>query len=288
MEDVIGHYGGRLLVAIAGVGIALACLVAVLRFIRNRGPLPFLRASRGRENRLQVLDSIPVDTRRRLVLVRRDNVEHLIMIGGPTDVVVESRIVAEGDADHDDIPETFPAATFYDDGETEDDHAFEDGRGDVPPRPAFTPPWREEQARPPMRPADAWRNRAESRFNSEEAPGEPRPAPESAVSAKPAPPPETPRQASPSPNTMAAAAKPNQKAAAISEQMNDFERMLEAEMAARLEAGRANQQRPQPTAARPPVTPATPRSTGGPPAPANPDQRAMQAQMARIFGGDNS
>src|SRR5690606_22970669 len=30
--------------------------------------------------------------RRRLVLVRRDEVEHLIMIGGPTDIVIESRI----------------------------------------------------------------------------------------------------------------------------------------------------------------------------------------------------
>ena len=33
---------------------------------------------------------------RRLVLIRRDNVEHLIMIGGPQDVVVESGITASG------------------------------------------------------------------------------------------------------------------------------------------------------------------------------------------------
>jgi hypothetical protein len=34
-----------------------------------------------------------VDGRRRLVLVRRDNVEHLLMIGGPSDIVVEPNIV---------------------------------------------------------------------------------------------------------------------------------------------------------------------------------------------------
>src|SRR5581483_1340423 len=34
-----------------------------------------------------------VDGRRRLVLVRRDNVEHLLMIGGPADLVVEPNIV---------------------------------------------------------------------------------------------------------------------------------------------------------------------------------------------------
>src|SRR5262249_17504940 len=34
-----------------------------------------------------------VDNRRRLILVRRDNVEHLLMIGGPSDIVVEPNIV---------------------------------------------------------------------------------------------------------------------------------------------------------------------------------------------------
>jgi hypothetical protein len=40
-----------------------------------------------------VIDAAAVDGRRRLVLIRRDNVEHLLMIGGPTDVVVELNIV---------------------------------------------------------------------------------------------------------------------------------------------------------------------------------------------------
>jgi hypothetical protein len=48
---------------------------------------------RGRQPRLAVIDYASVDGRRRLILIRRDNVEHLVMIGGPTDVVVESNIV---------------------------------------------------------------------------------------------------------------------------------------------------------------------------------------------------
>jgi flagellar protein FliO/FliZ len=48
---------------------------------------------RGRQPRLAVIDTASVDTRRSLVLIRRDNVEHLIMIGGPTDVVIEPNIV---------------------------------------------------------------------------------------------------------------------------------------------------------------------------------------------------
>jgi len=44
------------------------------------------------ERRLAVVDQANVDGRRRLVLVRRDDVEHLIMTGGPVDVVIETGI----------------------------------------------------------------------------------------------------------------------------------------------------------------------------------------------------
>jgi hypothetical protein len=62
----------------------------VRRFAGNRLGA---NANRGRMPRLAVIDAAAVDGRRRLVLVRRDNVEHLLMIGGPTDIVVEPNIV---------------------------------------------------------------------------------------------------------------------------------------------------------------------------------------------------
>src|SRR2546429_7129608 len=49
--------------------------------------------ARGRQPRLAVIDAATVDGRRRLVLIRPDNVEHLLMIGGPSDLVVEPNIV---------------------------------------------------------------------------------------------------------------------------------------------------------------------------------------------------
>src|SRR5215467_3371735 len=55
-------------------------------------------ATRGRQPRLAVIDQATVDSRRRLVLIRRDNVEHLLIIGGPSDVVVEQNIVRAGTA----------------------------------------------------------------------------------------------------------------------------------------------------------------------------------------------
>lgn len=51
------------------------------------------RHSKGRQPRLSVTDAAVVDDKRRLVLVRRDNVEHLVMIGGPGDIVIETNIV---------------------------------------------------------------------------------------------------------------------------------------------------------------------------------------------------
>jgi flagellar protein FliO/FliZ len=62
----------------------------VRRFASNRLGA---NTQRGRMPRLAVIDAAAVDGRRRLVLVRRDNIEHLLMIGGPTDIVVESNIV---------------------------------------------------------------------------------------------------------------------------------------------------------------------------------------------------
>ena len=46
------------------------------------------------EPRLAVMEQAYVDRTRRLVLIRRDDVEHLIMTGGPVDVVIETGITA--------------------------------------------------------------------------------------------------------------------------------------------------------------------------------------------------
>jgi flagellar protein FliO/FliZ len=47
---------------------------------------------KGRERRLGVVESAAIDSHRKLILIRRDNVEHLIMTGGPVDVVIETGI----------------------------------------------------------------------------------------------------------------------------------------------------------------------------------------------------
>jgi hypothetical protein len=75
--------------------VAVLVLIGVVAWLVRRfaGNRLGGNANRGRMPRLAVIDAAAVDGRRRLVLVRRDNVEHLLMIGGPTDIVVEPNIV---------------------------------------------------------------------------------------------------------------------------------------------------------------------------------------------------
>lgn len=82
----------RLVLAIGGVGVALLILIFVLLFLKRRNSPLFIKGGKAREARLMVLDAAAVDPKRRLVLIRRDEVEHLIMIGGPTDIVIETGI----------------------------------------------------------------------------------------------------------------------------------------------------------------------------------------------------
>ncbi|MCF6198653.1 MAG: hypothetical protein L3J67_04520 [Hyphomicrobiaceae bacterium] len=48
------------------------------------------------EKRIGAIETASIDSRRKLVLIRRDNVEHLIMTGGPVDVVIETGISSSG------------------------------------------------------------------------------------------------------------------------------------------------------------------------------------------------
>jgi hypothetical protein len=150
--------------------------------------------------RLAVIDAAAVDGRRRLVLVRRDNVEHLLMIGGPTDIVVEPNIVRATPAREQaaqrpvasELPRipTIPDSAAWSDGEDLDrpePHLPE------PPRPA-RPAFADEVRRPApaiaeRRPEPAGRGDPMAGFVPEPM-QRPEPRPEPRVDA---PPPRMPR-----------------------------------------------------------------------------------------------
>ncbi|WP_448113734.1 hypothetical protein [Mesorhizobium amorphae] len=72
--------------------VLLVILLVIVRLIRGLTFGTYVAGGKNRKTRLAVMDATAVDSHRRLVLVRRDDIEHLILIGGPTDVVVERDI----------------------------------------------------------------------------------------------------------------------------------------------------------------------------------------------------
>ena len=94
--------------ALAAAAIAFLAAAGLLSFIfrltfGRRLRLP--RNGRARPPRLGTVDAFDLDRQRQLVIIRRDNVEHLLMIGGPNDVVIESEIIRAESRDPRDLRE---------------------------------------------------------------------------------------------------------------------------------------------------------------------------------------
>jgi flagellar biogenesis protein FliO len=89
---MFGSWGGMILQVTITLVVVLVLIAAVYWLVRRYSSGGLGRIGRGRVPRLAVIDAMAVDGRRRLVLVRRDNIEHLLLIGGPSDIVVEQAI----------------------------------------------------------------------------------------------------------------------------------------------------------------------------------------------------
>lgn len=94
ITSLFGGTGNSFLTAAFALGAVIVAILLVLWLLK----LVF-RASgnavRGRNRRLAVVDSLALDPKRQLLIVRRDDVEHLILVGGPQDMVVETGIAVE-------------------------------------------------------------------------------------------------------------------------------------------------------------------------------------------------
>jgi flagellar protein FliO/FliZ len=83
------HYA----IAFAIIFVLLTLFALVLRRLTGGRSMLSGQGGRTRQPRLGIVDVYDLDRQRQLILLRRDNVEHLLLIGGPNDVVVESNIV---------------------------------------------------------------------------------------------------------------------------------------------------------------------------------------------------
>ncbi len=104
MWDIISYLLFMVLLAAAVVAAAFV----VRSYLSGNSPTAGFFGPKP-DPRLGVIEQSSVDGRRKLLLIRRDDVEHLIMTGGPVDVVIETNISAR--RPRGDVVES-PAAVF--------------------------------------------------------------------------------------------------------------------------------------------------------------------------------
>ncbi|MGB3338601.1 MAG: flagellar biosynthetic protein FliO [Devosia sp.] len=94
LTSLFGGSGNTFLTAIFALGAVIVAILLVLWLLKVLSKASG-NMTRGRNRRLAVVDSLALDPKRQLLIIRRDNVEHLILTGGPQDVVVETGIAVE-------------------------------------------------------------------------------------------------------------------------------------------------------------------------------------------------
>ena len=292
--------------------IVLALIGVIAWIVRRFGANPFGGSSaRGRQPRLAVVDNLEVDTRRKLVIIRRDNVEHLLMIGGPTDIVVEQNIVRAIGAPRDKaaeptigralpISETTPRQASVAEGAMWPLQPQAETNGRTPPRAApeepgqWTWPAHSEPQRPPPRPESRLEKPDTMTDSADELSARPAPPRQPHFARPPTPPPlSRPNPIAPAPaaasaakiekvENIAAATEPDQNWTEVADRLEPSlrrpnERTAEAPAPAQDElAGPSLEQRtpPQPQ----------PAQSEAKPAPSKAVYDSLEEEMASLLG----
>lgn len=76
---------GRFLLAL----ILVVALILAVAWLARRFGLGGRFIAAGGARRLAILEVLPLDGKRRLVLLKRDGVEHLVLLGQQSDLVIE-------------------------------------------------------------------------------------------------------------------------------------------------------------------------------------------------------
>nr|CBI79250.1 conserved hypothetical protein [Bartonella sp. AR 15-3] len=71
--------------------LIIVAIAIIIKLLTKLNKIQF-RTNRKCQPRLAVSDTVAIDRTHRLVLIRRDNIEHLVLIGGSTAVIIESNI----------------------------------------------------------------------------------------------------------------------------------------------------------------------------------------------------
>lgn len=99
MDSVVGEWGA-LLKMVAALILVLGLMGGLTMLLRKLGLSGHVRTS-GRTPRLKFVESVPLDNRRRLALVQRDDVQHLVIFGPNGETVIETGITPKDNSSHD-------------------------------------------------------------------------------------------------------------------------------------------------------------------------------------------
>ena len=80
--------------AFLGLAIVIGLIMGFAYAMKRMGFGDALRGPLGRKRRLATVEAVMLDSRHKAVLVRRDDVEHLVLVGPNTSQVIERGIPA--------------------------------------------------------------------------------------------------------------------------------------------------------------------------------------------------
>ena len=90
MDSVMGEWPA-LLKMLAALIFVLGLMGGLALILRKMGLSGHVRTP-GQEPRLKVIESIPIDQRRRIAIIQRDDVQHLVIFGPNGETVIETGI----------------------------------------------------------------------------------------------------------------------------------------------------------------------------------------------------
>ncbi|GAA5105181.1 hypothetical protein [Bartonella jaculi] len=95
LSNQIGTSAANITISLVLFVVIITIITAFITFLRRLNTRGFNTNKKKRPPRLTICDTLVIDRTRRLILIRCDDREHLILIGGLTDFVIESDIISE-------------------------------------------------------------------------------------------------------------------------------------------------------------------------------------------------
>lgn len=83
----------------AALALVLGLMGGLALVMKKLGLSGHVAAASGKK-RLSVIEAIPLDARRRLVLLQRDNVQHLVILSANSETLIETNIKPLDNDDH--------------------------------------------------------------------------------------------------------------------------------------------------------------------------------------------